>query len=68
MKIGQRGSTRGGGGGKRLRAALFLSAAVKSLELRLARARVAPGSLEFAREGENTTANPMAEKMPRIRR
>jgi hypothetical protein len=39
--------TRGDG---RLRAVLFLSAAVRSAELRLARARVAPGSPELGRE------------------
>jgi hypothetical protein len=41
--------TRGNG---RLWAALFLSVAVGSPELRLARARVAPGSPEFNRERE----------------
>ena len=50
--------------GERLRAALFLSAAVGSLELRLARARVAPGSPELGREGEGATANSMAGKRP----
>jgi hypothetical protein len=53
--------------GERLRAALLFSAAVRSPELRLARARVAPGSPELGREGENTTANSMAGKRPRIR-
>jgi hypothetical protein len=52
------------GRGKRLRAALLLSAEVKSLELRQARARVAPGSPELGREGENATANSMAGKRP----
>jgi hypothetical protein len=55
------------GRGERLRAALLLSAAVRLLELGHARARVAPGSLEFDREGENATANSMAGKRPRIR-
>jgi hypothetical protein len=50
--------------GERLRAALLLSAAVKSPELRLARARVAPGSPRLDREGENATANSMAGKRP----
>jgi hypothetical protein len=35
-----------------------------SLELRLARARVALGSPELAREGENATTNSMAGKRP----
>jgi hypothetical protein len=52
------------GGNRRLRAALLLSAAVRSLELRLARVRVAPGSPELGREGEGTTANSMAGKRP----
>jgi hypothetical protein len=39
---------------------------VGSPELRLARARVAPGSLELGREGENATTNSMAGKRPRI--
>jgi hypothetical protein len=63
MKIGHRGTDRGD---ERLRAALFLSAAVGSPELRLARARVALGSPELGREGENATANSMAGKRPRI--
>jgi hypothetical protein len=45
-------------------AALLLSAAVGSPELRLARARVAPRSLELGREKENATANSMAGKRP----
>jgi hypothetical protein len=49
---------------ERLRAALLLSAAVKSLELRLARARVALGSPELGREGEDATTNSMAGKRP----
>jgi hypothetical protein len=51
---------------ERLRAALFLSAAVGSPELRLARARVALGSPELGREGENAMANSMARKRPWI--
>jgi hypothetical protein len=43
-----------------LRAVLLLSAVVRSLELRLARARVALGSPELGREGEGTTAKSMA--------
>jgi hypothetical protein len=50
------------GGNRRLRAVLLLSAAVRSLELRLARARVASGSPELGREGEGATANSMAGK------
>jgi hypothetical protein len=53
--------TRGDG---QLWAALFLSAAVRSPELRLARDRVAPGSPELGREGEGATANSMAGKRP----
>jgi hypothetical protein len=52
---------------ERLRAALLPSAAVRSLELRQACARVVPGSPELVREGENDTANSVAEKRPRIR-
>jgi hypothetical protein len=48
----------------RLRPAFFLSTAVRSPELRLARARVAPGSPELGREGEGATANSMAGKKP----
>jgi hypothetical protein len=40
----------------------LLSAAVRSPELRQARARVAPGSPELGREGEGTTVNSMARK------
>jgi hypothetical protein len=40
--------------------------AVKSLELRLARARVAPGSPELGTKGEGATANSMMGKRPRI--
>jgi hypothetical protein len=53
--------TRGDG---QLRAALFLSVAMGSTELRLARARVASGLPELGREGENATANSMAGKRP----
>ena len=53
--------TRGDG---QLRAALFLSATVRSPELRLARARVTLGSPELGREGENATTNSMAGKRP----
>jgi hypothetical protein len=53
--------TRGDG---RLWAALFLSMAVRSPELRLARARVAPGSPELGREEEGAKANSMAGKGP----
>jgi hypothetical protein len=52
---------------ERRRAVLLLSAAVKLLELGPARARVAPGSSGLGREGENATANSVAEKRPRIR-
>jgi hypothetical protein len=47
-----------------LRVALLLSAAVRSSELRQARARVFPGSLELGREGENATVNSVAGKRP----
>jgi hypothetical protein len=47
-----------------LRAAPLLSATVRSPELRLPRARVAPGSPELGKEGEGTTANSMAGKRP----
>jgi hypothetical protein len=49
-------------GGERLRAALLLSAAVKSPELGQARARVVLGSLELGREGKNDTPNSVAGK------
>jgi hypothetical protein len=52
------------GGNRWLRAAPLLSAAVRSPELRLAGARVAPGSPELGREGVGTTANSMAGKRP----
>jgi hypothetical protein len=55
------------GRGERMRAALLLSAAVRSPELRPARARVAPGSPELDSEGENATTNSMVGKRPRIR-
>jgi hypothetical protein len=48
-------------------AALLLSVAVRSPELRQARARVAPRSPGLGREGEDATANSVAGKMPRIR-
>jgi hypothetical protein len=47
-----------------LRAVLLFSAAVKSPELRLVRTRVAPGSPELGREGDNAMANLMAGKRP----
>jgi hypothetical protein len=53
--------------GEWLRAALLLSAAVKSPELGQACARGFLGSLELGREGENATTNSMAGKRPRIR-
>jgi hypothetical protein len=40
---------------------------VRSPELSQARARVAPGSPELGREGENAMVNSMAGKRPRIR-
>jgi hypothetical protein len=46
---------------------MLLSAAVRSPELRQARARVTPGSPGLGREGEDATANSMAGKRPRIR-
>jgi hypothetical protein len=49
-------------GDERLRAALLISTAVRSPELRQARARVAPGSPELGREGKNATTNSMAGK------
>jgi hypothetical protein len=52
------------GGNRRLQAAPLLSVTVRSPELRLARARVAPGSPELGREGEGATANSMAGKRP----
>jgi hypothetical protein len=50
-------------GNKRLWAALFLSVAVRSPELRLARAR-GSGSPGLGREEEGATANSMAGKGP----
>jgi hypothetical protein len=50
------------GKNRRLQAALLLSAAVRSPELKLARARVALGSPELGREEEGATANSMAGK------
>jgi hypothetical protein len=61
MKMGQRGSDRGG------RTAVDGAVPLRGGgvgELRLARARVAPGSPELGREGENATANSMAGKRP----
>jgi hypothetical protein len=52
------------GEGERLRAALLLSAAVRSPELRQACARGVLGSPGLGREGENATANSMAGKGP----
>jgi hypothetical protein len=49
-----------------LRAAPLLSVAVKSPELRLAQARLAPGSPELGREEEGATMNSMAGKRPQI--
>jgi hypothetical protein len=43
---------------------LFLSVAVGSPELKLLQARVAPGSPELGREGENATTNSMVGKRP----
>jgi hypothetical protein len=48
--------------GEWLRAALLISAAVRSPELRQARARVAPGSPGLGREEENAMAHSMAGK------
>jgi hypothetical protein len=45
-------------------AAPLLSAAVRSPELRQARARVASGSPELGRGEQGATANSMAEKRP----
>jgi hypothetical protein len=39
---------------------------VRSPELRQARARVAPGSLDLGREEEGATVNSVAGKRPRI--
>jgi hypothetical protein len=61
IKIGRGRSDRGV---ERMRAALLLSAAVRSPELRQARARVASGSRGLGREGENATANSMEGKRP----
>jgi hypothetical protein len=54
------------GRGELLRAALVLSAAVRSPKLRQARARVAPGLPGLGREGEDATTNSVAGKKPRI--
>jgi hypothetical protein len=53
-------------GNEQLRAALLLSVAVRSPELRQARARMAPGSPRLGREGENATTNSVVRKRPRI--
>jgi hypothetical protein len=50
------------GRGKRLRVALLLSTAVRSPELRQARARVAPGSPKLGREEKDAMANSVAGK------
>jgi hypothetical protein len=60
---GEGGSDRGN---RRLRAASLLFVAVRSPELRRARARVAPGSPELGRGEEGATTNSMAGKRPRI--
>jgi hypothetical protein len=52
------------GGNELLWAALFLSSAARSPELRLARDRVALGLPELGREGEDAIANSMAGKRP----
>jgi hypothetical protein len=62
IKVGRRGSDRGGV--ERLRAALFISAAMRSPELRQAGARGVPGSSELGKEGENAMVNSMAGKRP----
>jgi hypothetical protein len=49
---------------ERLRAALLISVAVRSLELRQARARVAPRSSGLGRKGEDATTNSVAGKRP----
>jgi hypothetical protein len=64
IKIGRGNQT---GEHERLLAALPLSAAVKSPELRQACARGVLGSPGLGREGENAMANSMAGKRPRIR-
>jgi hypothetical protein len=51
-------------GNRRLRAASLLSTAVRSPELRQARARVALGSPELDRGEEGATVNSMAGKRP----
>jgi hypothetical protein len=63
IKIGRRGQP---GGSEQLRAVPLHSAAVRSPELRQARARVAPGSPGLGREGENATTNSVEGKRPRI--
>jgi hypothetical protein len=51
-------------GVERLQAALFISAAVRSPELRQACARGVLGSPGLGREGEGATANSMVGKRP----
>jgi hypothetical protein len=51
---------------RRLRVVSLLSVAVRSPELRRARARVASGSPELGRGEEGATANSMMGKRPRI--
>jgi hypothetical protein len=63
----RRGRSDRGGGGERLRAAVLLSAAVKSSELGRVRATAVPGSPELVREGEDDSANSMAGLWPRVR-
>jgi hypothetical protein len=66
---GPSGSDRGDqtGEDERLRAALLLSAAVRSPELGQARASGVPGSPGLSREGGNARANSMVGKRPQIR-
>jgi hypothetical protein len=51
-------------GNRQLRAAPLLSVVVRSPELRLAQARVAPGSSELSRGEEGATTNSMVGKRP----
>jgi hypothetical protein len=62
IKIGRRGADRGGV--EQRRATLFISAAVRSPELRQAGARGVPGSPGLGKEGETATTNLMAGKRP----
>ena len=52
--------------GATLARAYLNSMAVRSPELRLAQARLAPGSPELGREEEGATMNSMAGKRPQI--